>query len=99
MDKPTAGRIVHYVTLPSDTPAQPDMLAFHRPAVVVDVYLDGRVDLWVFVNGDIDGKGAPVWRRGVDADPSGLLRGTWHWPERIGAVMQIVEREYLGAAA
>lgn len=69
---PTIGRIVHYILDDGQ----------HRPAIIVRVWEDGRVQLQVFTDGSNDG--APfasgiVWRTSVH---EGTESGSWHWPER-----------------
>lgn len=75
MEKPSTGRIVHFV--------MPDGAC--RPAVVVRVWEEGRCNLQVFTDGSNDGAGHESgikWATSVsyseEAKPS-----TWHWPERV----------------
>ena len=82
--KPTIGRIVHYV-LPNGRNR-----GEHRPAIIVKVWSDnpgGAVQLQVFTDSDAQGLSNdeipnPSWRTSVMQDESAQKPGSWHWPER-----------------
>ena len=84
--KPSIGRIVHYV-LPSGRNA-----GEHRPAIIVKIWGDqpgAAVQLQVFTDSDPAGSNNdmipnPSWRTSVMEDPMAEKPGTWHWPEREG---------------
>lgn len=74
--KPTVGRIIHYVMDSGNLPEE------HRPAVVTAVAGPGLLNLAVFLDGPNDGISPnPQWRENV-AYSETKERGTWHWPER-----------------
>lgn len=69
---PTVGRIVNYV-LPNGA---------IRPAIVVRVWDDGRLQLQQFTDQTNDGEPLGiVWRTSV---VEGCEPGQWHWPVREG---------------
>jgi hypothetical protein len=78
MDKPTIGRIVHFVP---DGGARPEQ---HYPAIITHVWTDLCVNLEVFRKGTaMDSVEAGV-RTSVmyaDADNQSTMY-SWHWPER-----------------
>lgn len=80
--KPSAGRIVHYVL--DRGPRQ----GTHRPAIVVEAVNGYTADLQVFTNGTRGdtpkGDRCPnvFWKPGCVQDEEGKTPGTWHWPER-----------------
>lgn len=85
MDRPTIGRIVHYVLA-----SGPNVLE-HRPAIVVGVDPSGPVNLHVFLDGFRDvgrsatGQYTPhftQWVASVRQDEVDHGPNTWHWPER-----------------
>lgn len=86
VQKPSVGRIVHYVMPPRHEGAPPAV----RPAIVVHVWSESGayplplVQLQVFVDGTNDGAehtSGVAWRTSVRYDPEGAP-GTWHWPAR-----------------
>jgi YD repeat-containing protein len=68
--KPSVGRMVHYVLGGVETPAA------HRAAVVGELHDDGTLELAVLLP-----LGWQVLPR-VTYDEEGRP-GTWHWPERV----------------
>jgi hypothetical protein len=69
----TVGRIVHFV--------MPD--GRHRPAIVVEEFGGGTVNLQVFTDGANDGHGeGMLWKTSVGQDDETTRPGSWHWPER-----------------
>lgn len=87
---PSIGRIVHYAArVPSKRKAHDPGRIVHRPAIVVDVYLDQHtVDLWVFWKKS-DGpqehaiEEVPC-KDYVDETTAAHEHHTWHWPEYVG---------------
>lgn len=80
--KVTLGRIVHFV-IGKDSWGEP----LSRPAMVVQVWQDGTVNLQVFTDGQNDvrrgtnGEGM-LWKGSVDHNEEKTV-GTWHWPPRV----------------
>lgn len=67
------GRIVHYVaTIRVD---DNDVIE-HRPAIVLKVYENEVVDLYVF-----SADGLNVISSSISQDEETKESGTWHWPE------------------
>lgn len=84
--KPSIGRVVHYVLAPHDLPADKQhCVGEERPAVIVRVWGNDEhsgVNLQVFVDGGNDGfKDGTYWKTSV-LPSSGPVPGCWHWPER-----------------
>lgn len=81
MDKPSIGRIVHYV-LPVSKNA-----GAHRPAIIVKINDDNAetVNLKVFTDGLNEGSAyiTDTWVPDVEQDEEDADGGTWHWPERV----------------
>ena len=84
--KPSIGRIVHYVLDSGQSKGQ------HRPAMIVRVWSDTCVQLTVFTDWSNDfgpdqhGGGGILWRPSAAQDEGGenpRSIGTWHWPERV----------------
>jgi hypothetical protein len=81
--KPSIGRIVHYVLDSGQSKGQ------HRPAMIVRVWSDTCVQLTVFTDWSNDfgpdqhGGGGILWRPSVTLDETGEKPGTYHWPERV----------------
>ncbi len=77
LQKPSIGRIVHYV--------MPDKQ--HRPAIIVRVWGDSdsaAVQLQVFTDGRNDESENVIWKTSVTQDVSEDPQfGTFHFPERI----------------
>lgn len=71
-EKPTVGRIVHYVAF--GTPGGEYAAGAHRAAIVTEV-ADDAVTLHIF------NPTGTHFRAGVKHDPT-HQPGTWHWPER-----------------
>ncbi len=87
----TIGRIVHYV-LEDHIPGEPSQ--YHeRPAIVVAVGEDEKVDLQIFLNGDrvpASNMYTPpsiLWRVGVEHNEI-QLDDTWHWPDNPGPTVK-----------
>lgn len=83
MNKPTVGRIVHYVLSEQDGTYSQNV-GQHRPALIVRVWSETCVQLQVFTDGKndrADGAGL-VWVTSVHPDENEKLPRTWHWPER-----------------
>lgn len=93
--KPSIGRIVHYVLAASDE-VLPQAVGEHRPAVIVRVWPgefgdaecpDG-INAQVFLDGTNDVEtndgsiAVAMWTTSVpySSEPK---PGTWHWPERV----------------
>jgi hypothetical protein len=73
--RPTIGRIVHYV-VDRD-------LGEHRPAIVTHVWDDTLCNLQVFTDGQNDQSELGMfWQSSVENDEDYKETGTWHWPER-----------------
>ena len=84
MNKPSIGRIVHYVL--SQGPAKGE----HRPAIIVKVWPEGGVGLQIFTHSDRDGNYGdehfPMeWEPVVNFDEVEKAPGTCHWPEKEAA--------------
>ncbi len=83
--KPSIGRLVHYVLESGPCTGQ------HRPALIVRVWGDlptSAVQLQVFTDSptseDSNDCLPPVmWATSRLQDASGEKPGTWHWPERV----------------
>ncbi len=73
MDKPTVGRIVHYVAY--GTPGGEFPAGVCRAAVVTAVHAETDVSLCVMNPSGL------FFNLTVPFDP-GKKPGTWHWPER-----------------
>ncbi len=74
VEKPTVGRIVHYV---SDNIRGHD--DGHRAAIVIEAFGSMVADLDVFAL-----VGMPNFKAAsVTYDPTGQRSNSWHWPERI----------------
>lgn len=86
MDKPTVGRIVHYV-LSADDINKPQNEGQHRAAIVTNGPFGegGAANLKVFLDGTNDGPGRDstgmLWATTVNYSET-HEPGTWHWPER-----------------
>ena len=74
--KPSIGRIVHYV-LPS--PAK--YAGEHRPAIITRVWSDTCVNLHVFE--DFDDGELESLPTSVTFEALGKAERSWHWPERV----------------
>ncbi len=84
--KPSIGRIVHYV---QEKPAQFGTGVLHLPAIITAVWGDACVNLHVFSDGsnsEPDSTNYPrtkwITSTNLDESESPAAR-TWHWPERI----------------
>lgn len=79
MQKPSIGRIVHFVLDRHD-----ERPPVHRPAIIVESDGRDRVNLQVFLDGSNDGAGAhiSIHAAAVYRDDIDHMPGTWHWPER-----------------
>lgn len=84
--KPSVGRIVHYVS--HGSPIQPDGTqrypSIRRAAIITAVPDqlddDARISLAVFnPTGMFFDQAVPY----AEVDGAGLVGGTWHWPERV----------------
>lgn len=81
--KPSVGRIVHYVMPESGA---------HRPAIIVRCddpeRPDGLVNLQVFIDSLNDGAShqsvGTLWATSIHHDQQETRQGTWHFPEVIG---------------
>lgn len=71
--KPSIGRIVHYVL---------DGSGEHRPAIITRVYAPTCVNLHVFGDSGDLGRDINRYPTSVQYDPSGEASSSWHWPER-----------------
>lgn len=87
--KPSIGRIVHYV-LPKivrDYVFHDWAVGEHRPGIIVSTWDGSFINLQVFFDGSNDapiGDGAAVvWVTSVSQDEETKAPGTWHWPERV----------------
>lgn len=79
MQQPSIGRIVHYVFDDLEVPRRRV-----RPAIVVDVYPNGDVDLHVFfAPKDFDGCHVAGYRSEVAPSSDATSRG-WAWPPKVG---------------
>ena len=75
----TEGRDVHFVLPDGPSAGQ------HRPAIVVKVWIQGYVNLIVFMDGTNDGMppgGYLRWETSVGYDPDVKGARTWHWIEK-----------------
>jgi hypothetical protein len=82
--KPSVGRIVHYVMPIRYGRARGEV----RPAIIVRVFPGetDKVQLQVFTDGSNDGLECVlgiVWETSVHHDEAGKALGTWHWPPRV----------------
>jgi hypothetical protein len=82
--KPTVGRIVHYVLAQQDDTRNPGE---HRPAMIVRTWGGDCVQLQVFMDGANDHERFSacglMWVSSVAHDEVENRAGrTWHWPER-----------------
>ena len=92
MDKPSVGRIVHYVAY--GTPGGEFPVGAHRAAIITEVYGPGSMPpSGTVIQIDEHGNGTSVglcvlnptgqfFNRGVPHDPTAQQPGSWHWPER-----------------
>ena len=93
MDKPSVGRIVHYVAY--GTPGGEFPAGVCRAAVITECnYGPGNMPpsgtpLQIDADGVCRSIGVCVlnptglfFNRGIPHDPTGQVPGTWHWPER-----------------
>lgn len=86
--KPSVGRIVHYVLPPNAEHLHAEAAGQHRPATVVRTWPDyARINLRVFLGGTNDAPhghliGGQLWASSVAQDEDTKAPGTWHWPER-----------------
>ncbi|MGJ3241160.1 MAG: hypothetical protein ACFE0Q_20790 [Anaerolineae bacterium] len=86
MDGVVEGRMVHYVLQKDDSERSEGE---HRPAVIVQNWSGGTVNLQVFM--DTDGKGdyndgqvpSLLWVTSATFDNVDKHPGTWHWIERV----------------
>jgi hypothetical protein len=83
MDKPSVGRIVHYVSH-GTPPGKDGSQAFtseRRAAIVTEVPegIEGPQTIGLCV---LNPSGQ-FFNRGVLQDEDGHAGGTWHWPERV----------------
>ena len=83
MDKPTLGRIVHYVAY--GTPGG-EFKPEHRAAIVTEVAEpagdDALMTQDMVIGICVLNPTGLFFNRGVLYDPSGERGGSWHWPER-----------------
>ncbi len=87
-DKPSIGRIVHYVQEEPATyqPKEGQKLLVHLPAIVTAVWSETCVNLQVFTDGtnsDEQNMAAVKWITSANLDASAAMSRTWHWPERV----------------
>jgi hypothetical protein len=74
MDKPTIGRIVHYVNLGDSQGLYPPEC---QAAIITGVNEDGTVALHIFYRtGDF-------YMQDVEFSEDTQQRRSWHWPERV----------------
>jgi hypothetical protein len=80
--RPSIGRIVHYVLSENDSKYHP---GDHRPAIIVNVWSDECVNLQVFTDGanDNDYRVPMLWVTSSTRDDSGAEHRSWHFPERV----------------
>jgi hypothetical protein len=82
IQKPSIGRIVHYVLTSGPSKGE------HRPGIIVRVWSDDLVQLQVFTDNNAqngfynDQLPCPLWATSVKYDESNA-EGTWHWPEYV----------------
>lgn len=88
--KPSSGRVVHYVLPKTINGIEMTDYAVgqHRPAFVVRTWPDmPLINLQVFLDGGNDAPhghviGGQLWATSVRQDETTKAPGTWHWPER-----------------
>jgi hypothetical protein len=85
LQKPTLGRLVHYVLSATDG-VRPDKVGECRPAIIVRVWRDSpeaAVNLRVLLDGTNDTDGPDIlWVCSVSPDENSKPNRTWHWPAR-----------------
>lgn len=74
--KPSVGRIVHYVSY--GTPGG-EYTSECRAAIVTEVHGDSEDEVGLFVVNPMGG----FFNRNILRDDTGEAGGTWHWPERV----------------
>jgi len=75
MQKPSIGRIVHYVVNRGVDEGEDELE--HVPAIVIEVKEDNSLRLAIFY------WTGTMYCGSVECDETGEKSHTWHWPERV----------------
>jgi hypothetical protein len=81
--KPSIGRIVHYVRGVNTAYGVEAATGVHDPAIVTSINDNGTLNLVTFSDSSSGDKYPVWWREEVAEDQTGANPNSWHWPEQV----------------